>query len=407
MFKYTKDGISVLTVLDSRRAKADGNYPVKVQVCYNRSQKYYPTGKNLSTEDWDRLPTTKNKSLINIRESIENTFDIVKTTVDELASDAEFSFDSLNNRLKKASTDTLNTSLIAKIAELKIEERIGTMLFYEHILKSIERFSKEKIRIDCVSIDWLKRYEKFLLNDDKSKTTVGMHMRGIRAILNEARRIGILKNSQYPFGKGKFEIQASEGRKMALTIEQVGMIARYDDGSDATTKYRDYWMFLYFCNGINIADFVKLKYKDIVDGEICFIRQKTKRTSRVLKEVKVIITEPMQNIINRWGNPVSTNNYIFPVLDGKEDAMRTKKKTSYFTRAVNKRMAVVGEQLGIGHISTYTARHSFATILKRSGANIAYISESLGHNDLKTTENYLSSFEKEERQKNADLLTKF
>ena len=48
---------------------------------------------------------------------------------------------------------------------------------------------------------------------------------------------------------------------------------------------------------------------------------------------------------------------------------------------------------------TYTARHSYATVLKRSGANIAYISESLGHNDLKTTENYLASFEKEERKK--------
>jgi hypothetical protein len=79
----------------------------------------------------------------------------------------------------------------------------------------------------------------------------------------------------------------------------------------------------------------------------------------------------------------------------------------YFTRAINKRMKEVGEQLGIGNISTYTARHSFATVLKRAGANIAYISESLGHQDLKTTENYLASFEREERQKNAELLTKF
>ena len=58
-------------------------------------------------------------------------------------------------------------------------------------------------------------------------------------------------------------------------------------------------------------------------------------------------------------------------------------------------------------ISTYTAIHSFASVLKRSGANIAYISESLGHSDLKTTENYLASFEKEERVKNAAFLTNF
>jgi site-specific recombinase XerD len=58
-------------------------------------------------------------------------------------------------------------------------------------------------------------------------------------------------------------------------------------------------------------------------------------------------------------------------------------------------------------LSTYTARHSYATVLKRSGANIAYISESLWHNDIKTTENYLASFEKEERIKNASFLTNF
>jgi len=59
------------------------------------------------------------------------------------------------------------------------------------------------------------------------------------------------------------------------------------------------------------------------------------------------------------------------------------------------------------YLSTYSARHSFATVLKRSGANIAYISESLGHADQKTTENYLASFEKDERIKNAALLTKY
>ena len=70
-------------------------------------------------------------------------------------------------------------------------------------------------------------------------------------------------------------------------------------------------------------------------------------------------------------------------------------------------MKLIGEALSIGNITTYTARHSFATVLKRGGANIAYISESLGHSDLKTTEAYLASFDREEREKNANLLTQF
>jgi integrase len=194
---------------------------------------------------------------------------------------------------------------------------------------------------------------------------------------------------------------------MALSLEQIGQIVKYDDGSDATAKYRDYWLFLYLCNGINMADFVKLKYANIEDGEIYFVRQKTERTNRMRREIRAIVTPEMQAIIKRWGNPPAPDSYIFPILEGGEDAVTVKKKTQYTTRAINKRMAEIGKQLGISHISTYTARHSYATVLKRSGANIAYISESLGHNSLQTTETYLASFEKEERQKNAALLTQF
>ena len=115
----------------------------------------------------------------------------------------------------------------------------------------------------------------------------------------------------------------------------------------------------------------------------------------------------MQAIIDRWGNTPAPNNFIFPILDGSEDAAHSHAKTIAATGLINKRMRMIGERLGIGNISTYTARHSFATVLKRAGANIAYISESLGHQDLKTTENYLASFEREEREKNAALLTNF
>ena len=86
---------------------------------------------------------------------------------------------------------------------------------------------------------------------------------------------------------------------------------------------------------------------------------------------------------------------------------KEKDKIKSVTKRCNKRLKKIATILGIEGLSTYTARHSYATVLKRSGANIAYISESLGHNDLKTTENYLASFEKEERVKNARLLTNF
>ncbi|WP_303067282.1 site-specific integrase [Alistipes indistinctus] len=405
--QYSKDGITVAVVLDKYKPKRNGLYPVRIRVTYRRQRQYYPTGKDLTLEQWERIPLTRNRDLKTIRESIANSFDIVRQNVDELATLAGFSFEALNTRLKSGATDTINTAFRAKIADLNEQNRVGNAIVYNNVLKGLERFAGDKIRFDVVTVEWVKKYEKFLHSEDKTTSTIGIHLRTLRTILNEARRSGIIKESQYPFGRGRYEIQAGEGRKLALTLDQIGKIARYEDGSDATAKYRDYWMFLYLCNGINMADFVKLKYGDIVNGELCFVRQKTERTTRTRKEIHVIVSEPMQKIIDRRGNVPEPDNYIFPVLTGNETALEQKRKTQYLTRAINKRMTMIGKALGIDHISTYTARHSFATVLKRSGANIAYISESLGHQDLKTTENYLASFEREEREKNAELLTKF
>ena len=385
---YSKDGITVAPMLDVSHPKKSGKCPVKIRVTHRRTRWYYPTGKDLTPEEWSALSTTKARAMVSIRKDIESSYQIVRAAVEELATAGAFTFDALNCRLKAAG-------------------RVGSMVAYRGALLGIERFAGAHIPFDAVTPSWLGKYVAFLSSEGKTQTTAAIHLRHLRAILNEARRQGIVKEAQYPFGRGRFEIQEGEGRKMALTLEQIGQIARYDDGSDATAKYRDYWLFLYLCNGINVADFVRLRYRDIVNGEICFVRQKTARTTRTRKEIRVVVTDRMLAIIDRWGNPPAPDRFIFPVLDGSEDAMRRKLKTQYFTRAVNKRMTTIGEALGIGNISTYTARHSFATVLKRAGANIAYISESLGHNDLKTTENYLASFEREERVKNAELLTKF
>lgn len=126
------------------------------------------------------------------------------------------------------------------------------------------------------------------------------------------------------------------------------------------------------------------------------------------KEVCAILTPEMNAIIKKWGNiSQKQEDYIFKYLTGKETPFQEKDVIKAVTKLCNKRLKKIGTTLGIESFSTYTARYSYATVLKRSGANIAYISESLGHKDLKTTENYLASFEKEERVKNASFLTNF
>jgi site-specific recombinase XerD len=69
-----------------------------------------------------------------------------------------------------------------------------------------------------------------------------------------------------------------------------------------------------------------------------------------------------------------------------------------FRAFVNDNMKSIGEKLGIPRLTSYVGRHSFATTLKNKGFEVAYISESLGHANVKTTQDYLGSFGSDKKQ---------
>lgn len=409
MFDYSHNGVTVSAILDTRTETKAGEYPVKIRVTYQRERKYYPTGKAANKTAWEKLPTSKSKDNTTKREEIQLSFSIVKENVETLLSEKNgFLFDDLNKRLGKATTSNVNTAFKAKIESLTNEGRIGSREIYKTAQKNLESFAGENISFKSITSDFLKRFDEHLKKGGRNFTTVGINMRHFRAIINEAIRDGDIKESAYPFGKGKYEITTGEGRKMALNLQQIKQVVTFLDGNETTERYRDLWFFSYLCNGANFNDILKLKYSNIQDGEICFLRAKTVRTAKVKKEIRATITPEMQHIIEQWGNPDHrSKNYIFPYLKGEETPTQQKVVIADIVKRVNKRLKTIGTTIGVPGLSTYTARHSFATVLKRSGANISFISESLGHSNLSTTESYLASFEKSERTKNAASLTKF
>ena len=221
MFQYSKDGAVVSVMLDTRRMKADGRYPVKIRVSYKRSRWYYSTGKDMTPEEWTALPTTKVRALVAVRKDIESSYQIVRSTVEGLATSGGFSFEVLNGRLKLAGTDTIEAAFEDKITAMRLQDRIGNMMTYQVVLKGIRRFTNRSVPIDGITVEWLRRYERFLRNEGKRQATIAIHLRTIRVVLNDAKRYGKITEAQYPFGRGRYEIQAGEGRKMALTLEQI------------------------------------------------------------------------------------------------------------------------------------------------------------------------------------------
>lgn len=405
MTKSVINGVVVSVFLDTRTVNKKGTYPVKIKVYFQGKPKYYPTGICMSTkEELEEVLESKSKKNIEIQYIIHKEFNRILKNVDILVERGTFSFSNLNNMLGKNIGGTLNEMISAKIKELENEEKFGTSAFYKGTLSLLKRYMKHDVPINEVTVEWLNGLEKFILKT-ANQTTVAMNMRNIRATMNIAKQVGVIRESDYPFGRGKYQIKEGSGKKKALNKKQLKAIAEYRDGSMTTEFYRDLWLFIYFCNGLNVADLISLKFSDIQNGEISFIRKKTKDRTRDVKRIYAAITPEMYSIINKWGNDPKKSVYIFPFLKPGDSAWEHEKKKKNLTKLINKRMKMIGEKLNLGKITTYVARHTYATVLRNEGVPISIISPMLGHSSVTTTEIYLADLESEYRAKNASLLS--
>lgn len=405
MTKSVINGVVVSVFLDTRTVNKKGTYPVKIKVYFQGKPKYYPTGICMSTkEELEEVLESKSKKNIEIQDIIHKEFNRISKNINILVERGTFSFSNLNNMLGKNIGGTLNEMISAKIKEFENEEKFGTSAFYKGTLSLLKRYIKHDVPIKEVTVEWLNGLEKFILKT-ANQTTVAMNMRNIRATMNIAKQVGVIRESDYPFGRGKYQIKESSGKKKALNKKQLKAIAEYSDGSMTTEFYRDLWLFIYFCNGLNVADLISLKFSDIQNGEISFIRKKTKDRTRDVKRIYAAITPEMYSIINKWGNDPKKSIYIFPFLKPGDSAWEHEKKKKNLTKLINKRMKMIGEKLNLGKITTYVARHTYATVLRNEGVPISIISPMLGHSSVTTTEIYLADLESEYRAKNASLLS--
>ena len=163
-------------------------------------------------------------------------------------------------------------------------------------------------------------------------------------------------------------------------------------------------MFSFMANGMNIADIARLRRSNIVGDEIKFVREKTKNEEINESEINVPIHTEMKSIMDRHPNPaVGHDAYIFPILKPGMDDEKQYSHIHGFVRNMNRSLVRIAKDAGVGkHISTYTARHSWATIAKNSGASVEYIMEALGHANVTTTHRYLAGFDNKTRRKHTE-----
>lgn len=399
---YKKDRENLLLKLDT-------SFPVRLRVTFNKEQKYYPLDYSLTYTQWQRMNGRRPEDL---KETLLKLNAIEKKASDIIEKLRVFSFTEFKNRFDRTSTNKglLSTAFADYIKFLYQEERIGTAMVYETAQKSLEAF-REGLTFNDITTDLLNKYEKWMLKQGKSLTTVGMYLRNVQCLFNNAIDDGIIDQAFYPFGrrKNQYQIPKGSGRKSALPISDIALINNYkaEPGTSRETA-QPYFMFMYLANGINAKDFSLLKFSNIQGEYIRFIREKTVRTKKEQEPIVIHLKPQMLQIIRKWGNPENPDSYIFPILTPGMNAIAIKKEVRSFTNIMNKALKVIARETGIQkRISTGTARDSFSTVLKRSGASTGMISEALGHSDEKTTRHYLDSFEDDAMKKATDPLTDY
>lgn len=401
--------------LDTRKKKADGTYPVKLRVIYKSKQnRMYATKYSLTKAEYDSLPTSKSKRLMEIRNNLSALETHARDIISQLP---EFTFDAFIIKMfgKKASTidpQDVYGAFRDSINELERHNQIGNANVYLCALTSIQKY-RSKLTFEQVTVRFLKDYEAAMTAQGNSPTTISMYLRCLRSMYNKAIAKGIVSRERYPFGGakdyGKYIVPAPENVKKALPLSDIKKIFEYTPTTDNEGFYRDLWIFSYLCNGANMKDICLLKYQNIDGDTITFRRSKTVRTNVKSKPIVAAYIDKLREIVARWGNVSKVPaSYVFPILQPADDEKRIKERVAQVVKLTNKYIKRVAEATGIeANVTTYTARHSFATTLRDAGVNVYFISESMGHSDIKTTENYLASLKNNRRNEIASKLTDF
>lgn len=267
------------------------------------------------------------------------------------------------------------------IVQLKQIGKVRTAETYTCALNSFIRFQGETdLFWEAVDSNLMMEYEVYLKAEGVCPNTSSYYMRSLRAIYNRAVEKE-LTIQRYPFKHVYTGIDKTV--KRAVPVKVIRQIRNLNLELSPMLDYaRDIFMFSFYTRGMSFVDMAYLKKKDLHNGILSYRRQKTNQQLFIKWE------KPMQEIIDKYdttGTP-----YLLPIIkDVGKDERRQYKNASHL---VNCKLKKIGMQLGLTiPLTTYVARHGWASIAKSKNIPISTISEAMGHDSGNTTRIYLAS----------------
>ncbi|QGY44855.1 tyrosine-type recombinase/integrase [Maribellus comscasis] len=401
---------NVKIILDTRRQKSDQTYPLILRFIHNRKSVSMPLGYSMQETDWDTdkcivLKSYKGVSNISrlnnwIQKQRVNAMDIINKLQDTGEID-RMSITEIKSRIvHNRSSVTFFDFTDEIIEELTSAKRLGYAQSVRSVLTLVKKYRKDKdFPFEEMTHKFLVSFENYCRGKGNTTNSIAVYMKTIKMVYNRAIKAGIVQRDMYPFVN--YTIRLTKTRKRAVQGDVIRKIEALELPMGSRLWHsKNYFLFSFYTMGINFADMAQLKGKNIVDGRIEYTRQKTK------KEYSIKITAPMQRILDLYAQGKNEDDYIFPIITRIGDPVLEFKDVAEKRRINNKKLKEIGEMLGMTTpLTSYVARHSWATIAKRKGVPVAIISEGMGHEDVKTTEIYLDSFEQDVLDEYNEMIT--
>ena len=344
-----------------------------IQVIHQRVVRQVSTSYKLYPKEWDAdrqsvvIPkdTSSKRSpyLHNVQEALRSDAARLRLIILSLdhSRKAYQAKDVVKRFLKKEQSDEFAVFAETLIGQKREEGHLSLAVKYQSSLNSLNRFLDGRLlTFDEMDASQMLSYENYLKKQGLCSNTTSFYMRNLRAIYNQAVEQGLTPQN-YPFARVYTGIAKTV--KRAVNIEEVQKIKTKELPADSTVAFsRDIFLFSFYTCG----------------------RQKTGQ--------RIIIhwEECMQQVADKYKNEGSP--YLIPIITcpGEDEARQYQNKI----HLINHHLKKLGEELGLSSkLTSYVARHSWASIAKSQDVPVAAISEAMGHTTERTTRIYLKSFE--------------
>ena len=367
---------------------------------HERTSKQLSLGVSVAPCYWDKeaeMVTADCPERAALQSRIDSALTAYRKKIQRLeALDIPVTFDTLFDAKPARSVGiTIEDGFNAEIERLKSLGKINSAAKHKYALQVLDSYRPTTMALEAIDLDYLKGLELYLRQRGNKDNSIATRFAIFKAIYNKAVKEGKVAVKQNPFTLFQVGGLWAKTRKRAIDKEDIQRLIDLEIAEGHTTEYRrlarDLFLFSYFTAGMNFGDMARLRYKDIVKGRVNYSRHKTQKLLSFQ-----LVPNAMQIIEKYSKSDHAQEDYIFPILDRSEHktAQQIFNRTHKVLRKVNRELKVLGEMIGLEMpLTTYVARHTYATVLKRSGVSVALISESLGHSDLSTTQIYLDSFE--------------